>query len=378
MTMRTLAAAAIAAFALSAVAADAPQPPRPPEPPDFDFSFSFDTGEILADAEGAKRHAETMRDWAENFASEMQSSMAMVFSDRVGRSKVVKGAPYSAEAVSETNQALADGNVITHKRTSRVYRDSEGRTRQETLRGDAVRSVYIYDPVAGMSYTLLPGSKIAVGVHKKFPRVTIDKDKVVSSDGTTTSERRVVIRRGEKDGDPRVSKEVTVQVVTIGDGDMKDLDIVVPPVPPTPPTPPGAPGSAPMPPVPPVPPIPGVQTMMFHNLGGLGKGTTTSLGTKTLDGVKAEGKQTTWTIPAGQIGNRAPITVTSESWYSPELQVTLYTRYNDPRTGESTYRLAGIRRAEPSPELFTVPADYKVRGKRDRERDRKDGAKEKG
>jgi hypothetical protein len=127
--------------------------------------------------------------------------------------------------------------------------------------------------------------------------------------------------------------------------------------------------------MPPMPPIPGVQTMRFEHFG-LGKGTTTSLGTKTFDGVKAEGKQVVWTIPAGQVGNRAPINVTSETWYSPELQVTVYTRYNDPRTGESIYRLAAIKRAEPSADLFKVPADYKVRGKvkeKDKEKEKDKG-----
>ena len=45
--------------------------------------------------------------------------------------KVVKGAPYSAQAISETTQTLADGNRITRKSTTLVYRDSEGRTRRE-------------------------------------------------------------------------------------------------------------------------------------------------------------------------------------------------------------------------------------------------------
>src|SRR5690242_15868312 len=45
--------------------------------------------------------------------------------------KPVKGAPYSAEAVTETTQALADGNRISHKNSSVMYRDSEGRTRRE-------------------------------------------------------------------------------------------------------------------------------------------------------------------------------------------------------------------------------------------------------
>jgi len=103
--------------------------------------------------------------------------------------------------------------------------------------------------------------------------------------------------------------------------------------------------------------------MRFESIDRLGKGVTTSLGTKDFDGVKAEGKSTTWTIPAGEIGNRNAITVMRETWYSPELQVTVYTRHSDPRTGESVYRLASIRRGEPSPELFKVPDDYKMRSR---------------
>src|SRR5579864_5420997 len=44
---------------------------------------------------------------------------------------VVKNAPYSAEAVTETTQMLADGNRIARKTNATLYRDSEGRTRRE-------------------------------------------------------------------------------------------------------------------------------------------------------------------------------------------------------------------------------------------------------
>jgi len=111
-----------------------------------------------------------------------------------------------------------------------------------------------------------------------------------------------------------------------------------------------------------------VNTMRFESTAHLGKGETKTLGTKDFEGVKSEGKQTTWTIPAGKIGNRNPITVTSESWYSPDLQVTVYSRHSDPRTGESIYKLAALKRAEPSPDLFKVPEDYATKGR---------GAKEK-
>ncbi len=45
--------------------------------------------------------------------------------------KLVKGAPYSAQAVTESTQVLSDGNRIVNKSVASVYRDSEGRTRRE-------------------------------------------------------------------------------------------------------------------------------------------------------------------------------------------------------------------------------------------------------
>ena len=49
--------------------------------------------------------------------------------------KLVKGAPYSAQAVTESTQVLSDGNRIVNKSVASVYRDSEGRIRREhTLR----------------------------------------------------------------------------------------------------------------------------------------------------------------------------------------------------------------------------------------------------
>src|SRR5712692_1541809 len=54
----------------------------------------------------------------------------MSFSD-----KAVKGAPYAAEAVTETTQTLNDGNHITRKSTASIYRDSQGRTRREETMG---------------------------------------------------------------------------------------------------------------------------------------------------------------------------------------------------------------------------------------------------
>lgn len=88
---------------------------------------------------------------------------------------------------------------------------------------------------------------------------------------------------------------------------------------------------------------------------------TRELGSKEIEGIKADGKLRTYEIPAGEVGNRNPIVVSNESWYAPELKVTVYSKHSDPRSGERVYRLSNIKREEPPAALFTVPADYTVR-----------------
>ena len=87
---------------------------------------------------------------------------------------------------------------------------------------------------------------------------------------------------------------------------------------------------------------------------------TESLGTRDVEGVRADGTRTTTTIEAGAIGNVAPIEIVSERWFSPELKTVVLSRRSDPRFGDTTYRLENIVRGEPSPELFRVPTDYTV------------------
>jgi hypothetical protein len=87
---------------------------------------------------------------------------------------------------------------------------------------------------------------------------------------------------------------------------------------------------------------------------------TESLGSKTLEGLTAEGTRTTVTIPAGQEGNEQPMQTVVESWYSPDLQTVVFSRRSDPRNGETVMRYTGISRTEPAHSLFDVPADYKT------------------
>jgi hypothetical protein len=87
----------------------------------------------------------------------------------------------------------------------------------------------------------------------------------------------------------------------------------------------------------------------------------TDLGSQVINGVNATGKSVTHTIPAGQVGNEKPLVSTTETWYSPDLQVVVSSKRSDAREGVSTYALTNISRAEPSSALFTVPSDYTVK-----------------
>ena len=66
------------------------------------------------------------------------------------------------------------------------------------------------------------------------------------------------------------------------------------------------------------------------------------------------------TIPAVQIGNDRAITVTTQKWYSADLQVTLQSKRTDPRAGEMDFAMENISRSEPDPSLFQPPASYTV------------------
>jgi len=76
--------------------------------------------------------------------------------------------------------------------------------------------------------------------------------------------------------------------------------------------------------------------------------------------VAVTGTRSTRTIPAGQIGNDAPISIVTEVWMSAELKTVVYSKRSDPRMGVQTFQLSNITRTEPDPSLFTVPAGFSI------------------
>jgi hypothetical protein len=210
--------------------------------------------------------------------------------------KVVKGAPFSAVAVSMTTQTLMDGNHITRKTQTNLHRDSQGRIRKEVTlpaigplaaSGHPHSFVEISDPVAGTSYVLEPDQKVARGM----PGRTGMK---VRTNGGPGGPGNVLYRTEGKAGTANAIAK------------------------------------------------------------------TESLGTQTIDGMNVEGTRTTRTIPTGEIGNEQPITIVSERWYSADLQMVVKSTHSDPRFGDTTYTLTNIQRTEPAAALFAVPSDYAI------------------
>ena len=225
----------------------------------------------------------------------------------------VQGAPYSATITNESVQTLADGNRIVQSSTGTTARDSHGRTRQDAplppignlSAANAPHLVFIMDPVAQVSYTLNLTDKTA-------EKMSIPSGAPGPSAATAGARQVFVTQSGA---------------------------VQVPDAPPPPPA-----------------------IAMVKSLGSEehAEVTTEDLGTETMEGLLVTGARTTRTIPAGEIGNEKPISIVTEVWTSPDLKTIVYSKRNDPRMGEQTFKLANIVRAEPDASLFTVPADFKL------------------
>jgi len=92
-----------------------------------------------------------------------RGDFAFMHAEFGGSHKVVQGAPYSAQAVTQFTQTLANGDHIQRTTTASMARDSQGRTRTERSFGaigalsaerGGARTVMIFDPVASKSYVL--------------------------------------------------------------------------------------------------------------------------------------------------------------------------------------------------------------------------------
>lgn len=272
-----------------------------------------------------------------------QGGFGVIAVDPVDMGAAVYDAPYSAEAVTEVTQVLADGNRIELRTSAAIARDAQGRTRREqsgiplgTFMAPSMQPIVtITDPKSGVHLTLNYEQKVAYRMKPSRARLAVPGG---GSAGIMYGSAGMMGRPDQ-------------------DGLLRD---------------PAFPAGRRLPPPPPpgsfaiavdgeaMPPMMTTAAVAAAPIPWDGTVRREVLAAKEMEGVRVEGVRTVMTIPAGSIGNALPIEVVNERWLSPELRVVVMTRRFDPRFGETVYRLTNIVRSEPSPELFKVPADFRT------------------
>jgi hypothetical protein len=221
----------------------------------------------------------------------------------VGPDLVVTGAPYTATGIRENVQTLAGGNRIVHRAEQSVARDSMGRIRrEETI--DAIGPIalkgptliMITDPVLNRQILLDARTKTATVRSRKFFKLPSPED----SKAETANQEKSEKPQGEEQDNARERPQRRT----------------------------------------------GIDSRQ-------------SLGTKVLEGLNVKGQLNRWTIPTGKIGNTEPISVSVESWWSPDLQVEVMRHRIDPRFGDVKYTLTNVQRKEPDASLFRIPRGYR-------------------
>jgi hypothetical protein len=215
------------------------------------------------------------------------------------------GMPYTAEYKTTTVHKLANGVTITRSSTSLLARDSEGRTRQE-------QSIDF-------------GS---VNTNRKFVSVNDPSSNTILSWNTSVPEA-LVTHLPTPDEMRARAKAAKVKSSSVVSASANALAVTTAQI---------TQGSP-------------IHSSMQRE----------SLGSKTIDGVVAEGERITTTMPAGAIGNDQPLVSTSETWRSTELNLIVLEIHDDPQNGTTTRELVNLDRGEPDPSLFRAPEGYTVK-----------------
>ncbi len=240
----------------------------------------------------------------------------------------VKGAPYSAEAVTESVQLLADGNRITNTSKGMQYRDSEGRTRID----NSISPVGMWIPADAKEMSISNINDPVSGEH-----IMLDH---LRKTAVRTAMRQMMGHASAGGEMKDVKIEVRHRVAGHGQSGTAFAQAV--PAPPS--------GDVLL--------GPGPAVMMLHHSSEGVPGQALkkeSLGKRVIEGLECEGTRETLTIEAGQIGNERPIQTVTERWHSPKLQQDVLRKTSDPRFGEMTYKLTRVTQGDPPRSLFEVP-----------------------
>jgi hypothetical protein len=104
------------------------------------------------------------------------------------------------------------------------------------------------------------------------------------------------------------------------------------------------------------------------DLGSLGRSSRSKpvvedLGTDTVLGIRARGTRRTTTIPAGEIGNQAPLVSTRETWLAVDpdfLGLVVREISDDPQFGRTSREMVSLDQSEPDQATFQPPAGYEI------------------
>ncbi len=211
----------------------------------------------------------------------------------------VTGAAFTAEAVTTVRRTAADGTEDVRSASTRLYRDGFGRVRVEQQRSCGA-----------------PSTAVRIGIQPDPEKPVVY---VLNSDAHTAG----FALKG-------------MIGAAIGGGDTFAL------------------------------PQEGVgwHALVF-NRGELLKAagvtvTESPLGVRQLEGLAAEGRRLTYTVPAQTFQNDQPFQIIEDRWESRELKLLLYADSFSPQTGTIQYRLTNIQRSSPSPDLFQIPPEFNV------------------
>ncbi len=330
--------------------------------------------------------------------------------------KIVKGMPFSAEAINESVQILYDGNKIIRTAKSPLYRDSEGRFRRDEMPmlvgiGSFVempQMILILDPVTGVKFYLDPKSKTArqsalksENKNKQNQIEKAERELVKWEQEIAKQEREIVkleqeLKNGKQElEEPDAEKkkleiekrkqilksqkrkiETKKQVIESRKKEKKSPEIkfkeesnsnsnsnssVSQDEKPTKKASKSEPAKQEKIANQAKKPVkPNESNKPSFPVLPKGEIKNETLGTRKIEGIKAEGTRLTTTIAAGAIGNERDIEIVYERWYSQDLQLIVFSKYSDPRFGEQSYRLTNVKRDEPENSLFTLPADYQI------------------
>jgi hypothetical protein len=222
-----------------------------------------------------------------------------------GSSRGIVNKPYTATVKTTVVQKLADGTTITRVTTTKEARDSEGRTMHQNSHyvpndEPAVVDTSVFDPGSRTMTHWMSQSKQATVFHMPEPK----------SVAGNLSTQTTVLAGGSSSNGPADAQSQSAPAVHVAR----------------------------------------IRDRQREQLGG-----------KTIAGVYAEGTRTTMTIPEGAEGNDRPITTVNETWRSRDLNITLLSVNEDPRTGTHTTEVTDLDRAEPDPSVFQVPEGYTIK-----------------